>query len=333
MKNVLGKPNFDPETKRDVGYPSFPVGKFKVPVNVEAAKANGVGTANDTLVNEIRFEIPESKLQGGLVRSDFIILNIIASNAANGWKRPIYFTSPYGELGFGQYLRKDGLAYRLVPVQTKSPQINWTTDVALRELRLGGTQIRDNNTDVLYNNLMTKYLFGGADKKGMYFDEENRRHILNIRALYAEAAGNMADAGKKAEALNLLDKVEKGIHTDNLPYAMTSRYNSHNQTTLLYLEACYKAGKLDLAEKVRTALRKDLEQQRAYYEYIRESRPELFGGYERSEAPINEIMLEALSRVEQRYAPQTGTKPTTEGPTTITNPARPDTTTSLDTNR
>ena len=51
----------------------------------------------------------------------------------------------------------------------------------------------------------------------MYFDEENRRHILNLRALYGEAAGNLADAGRKEDALRLLDKVEKGIDPKNLP--------------------------------------------------------------------------------------------------------------------
>lgn len=333
MKNVLGKPNLDKETGRDVGYGSFPVGKFKVPVDEAAVRANGVVNPTDTVLKELRFEIPQNKLQSGLVRSDFIILNIIATNAAHGWKRPIYFTSPFGELGFGQFLRKDGLSYRLVPIQTKAPQANWITDQALREMRLGGTQIRDNNMEVMYNNLMNKYAFGGAERKDMYFDEENRRHILNLRALYAEAAGNYADAGKKQEALNLIDKVEKGISTGSLPYAMTSRYNSHNQTALLYLEACYKAGKMDLAEKIRTELRKDLEQQQKYYQYIQVSHPKLYGGYERSEAPINEIMLEALKLVEQKYVPEKVAKPATEGPTSITNPARIDTNGKKDSNK
>src|SRR4029079_14036888 len=115
--------------------------------------------------------------------------------------------------------------------------------------------------DFMYNNLMTKYAFGGADKNGVYFDEENRRHILNIREIYGEAAGNMADLGRKEEAQKLIDKCEAGINPNNLPYAMVSRYNGHNQTGLLYLEACYKSGKTELAEKVRVAIRKDLEQQ------------------------------------------------------------------------
>ncbi|MBC7872790.1 MAG: hypothetical protein H7Y01_02275, partial [Ferruginibacter sp.] len=102
------------------------------------------------------------------------------------------------------------------------------------------------------------------------------------------------------------------------------RYNSHNQTGLLYLEACYKSGKAELEEKIRLSLHKDLEQQQQYYNYIRDSRPEFYGGFERSEAPINEIMLEVLSLIEKKYAPQVQTKTTTEGPTTITNSLKPD---------
>jgi hypothetical protein len=334
MKNVLGKVNKDKKTGRDVGFGSFPVAKFKVPVNVEMARKYGVVNATDSVLSEIKFEIPQKKLDAGLVRSDFIILNFIASNAANGWKRPIYFTSPFGELGFSQYLRKDGLSYRLVPVETKHPELNWVTDQTLVQLRFGGTQIGDNNTDTMYRNLLTKYEFGGANKKGVYFDEENRRHILNLRSLFAEAAGNMADAGKKEEAQKLIDKVEKGIDPANMPYALVSRYNSHNQTALVYLEACYKAGKAELAEKVRLAIRKDLEQQKNYYEYIKNSRPEFYGGYERSEAPINEIMLQVLEQVEKKYAPQVQTKTPTEGnKPTIINQANKDSGVKKDTNK
>jgi hypothetical protein len=321
MKNVLGKVNRDEETKRDVGFGSFPTARFSVPVDVDLVKKNGTVNPTDSVLSEIKFEIPQNKLNEGLIRSDLIILNIIASTA---WKRPIYFTSAFGELGFGQYLRKDGLAYRLVPIESKNPQANWVTEQALRQVGLSGTQIRDNNTDFMYNNLMTKYAFGGANNKNVYFDEENRRHILNIRSLYSEAAGSMADLGRKDEAQKLIDKCEAGINPANLPYAMTSRYNGHNQTGLVYLEACYKAGKTELAEKIRVAIRKDLEQQARYYNYIKESRPELFGGFERSEAPINERMLMVLDTLEKKYAPQTQVKTNPEGPTTIINTTKPD---------
>ena len=152
----------------------------------------------------------------------------------------------------------------------------------------------------MYNNLMERFAFGGANKKGVYFDEENRRHLLNIRSVYAEAAGNMADNGKKDKAQKLLDKVEAGIDPDNLPYAMVSRFSSHNQTGLLYLEACYKAGKTDLAEKVRLIMRKDLEQQKKYYDYLKNNRPELYGGtLEGTEVFINETLLMALVQLKK----------------------------------
>ncbi len=323
MKNVLGKPYIDEETKRDVGLGSFPVARFRVPVDTALLRKNGTANATDSIFSEMLFEIPDYKLKAALLRSDLVILNIIASNK---WKRPIYFTYPIGELGFGDYLRKDGLAYRLVPVKNKFPQSNWVTDQTMRQMRVGGTQIRDNNSDFMYHNMMNKFAFGGADKKGVYFDEENRRHILNIRALYAEAAGNLADQGRKADAQKLLEKCEANIHSNNMPYAMASRYNNHNQTSLLYLEAFYKAGKMDVAEKIRQAIRKDLEQQRKYYNYIKDKRPELFGGYERSEAPLNDILLQVLEAIEQKYVPNIKAKTTTELPATITNSVKPDST-------
>jgi len=198
---------------------------------------------------------------------------------------------------------------------------------------LGGTQIRDNNSDFMYANLTTKFEFGGANKAGTYFDEENRRHLLNLRALYGEAAGNMADAGRKEEAAKLLDKCEANMLPEEMPYAMTSRYNSHNQTALIYLEAAYKAGKMDLAEKVRADLRNDLSQQKKYYEYIKINKPELFKRFERSEYPINEAMIEVLDAVERKYMPKKNETAPTEGPKTIINSPKTDSANKKDTSR
>ena len=332
MKNVLGKPNYDPETGRDVGYGAFPVAKFKVPVDTSLVRTNGTVNANDLVVPEMRFEIPQNKLQDGLMRSDFMILNFIASNQ---WRRPIYFTSPYGELGFSQYLRKDGLSYRLVPVLSKSPQANWTVHNSMRQVGLGGTQIKDNNDAVIFNNLMTKFAFGAVAGKTVYFDEENRRHLLGLRSLYAEAAGNLADEGRLDEAGKLLEKCNAGLDPKNLPYALVSRYGSHNQTSIIFMEACYKAGKKDMAEQYGKAIRKDLEQQRAYYISMNNGQKPIINQYGSSEdnSPlfqslvteyqINEALMVVLDEVEKRYAPEKQPKATEIPNPTIENPARP----------
>lgn len=339
MKNVIGKPSLDPETGRDVGSGTYPVVKFRIPVDTNLVRSNGTVNPGDEVLSELRIDLPKDKTtanRSGMTRNDLIILNILASNK---WKRPIYFTSPYNELGFGQYLRKDGLSYRLVPVMPKGSQQNWLVHRTLREVGLGGTSIRDNNDSVIYGNLMNKFRFGGANLKNIYFDEENRRHLLNIRGLYGEAAGNLADAGRIDEAKKLIEKIEEGILSDNLPYAMVSRYGSHNQNAIQFLEACYKADKKDVAEKVRLALRKDLEQQKAYYIAMnggnlpdltrlgQDNNTSMFRAMI-TEYQINEALLVVLDEVEKRYAPEKQSKQSgaeNQAPP-VENKAKPDST-------
>ena len=131
----------------------FPTKKVSVPVDESVVRSNGTVNAKDTVLSAIQFEIPRQ----ALYKNDAAILNIIA---ANKWKRPIYFTSPYGELGFQNYLRQDGLTYRLVPVAKNDVNLDWAKDV-----------------------MMNKFRFGGADKTGVYYDEENRRH-LNLSLIH-----------------------------------------------------------------------------------------------------------------------------------------------------
>jgi hypothetical protein len=295
MKNYVGSD--DPsrmDNSRGEALNMLPINKVVVPVDRATVLQNGTANPEDSIFTDFGFELPER----GLMKNELIILNIIASNK---WKRPIYFTSPYGELGFGPFLRKEGLAYRLVPVKPAYSQMNWVTDQAMRSNGLGGTPIRDNNLAVIYTNLMEKYRFGGASINGMYFDEENRRHMLNIREIYAEAAGNLADAGKMTEAKALMGKIEKEIPATALPYAMVSRYNSHNQTALIYLEACYKAGMKELAAQVGTAIKTDLEQQEKYYKYISAKRPKAYPQFQGAEEPINERLLLVLAEIETKY--------------------------------
>jgi hypothetical protein len=319
MKNYIGSDDPDKmDNSRGEPLNSFPVTKISVPVDRDFVIKNKTVNPGDSIVKELRFELPQRALQ----KNDLAILNILASN---NWRRPIYFTSPFDNLGFGAYLRKDGLTYRLVPVITRDPRDKWVFEQTMNQLEkeigqnLAARQIWDNNDDLMFKNLFEKFEFGGANKRGTYFDEENRRHLLNIRSAFGEAAGNLADEGDTTKARKLIDKAEAGLLPESFPYALVSRYNNHNQTGLVYLEACYKAGKKDVAEKVRQALRKDLEQQKKYYEYLRTEKPEFFSGsIQGSEMPFNDINLRVLDAIEKQYAPETQPKVNT-----IENPKPP----------
>ena len=111
---------------------------------------------------------------------------------------------------------------------------------------------------------MKKFAFGNANIKGVYFDEENRRHLLNIRQAYAtlQAALQMR---VKEKAKQLLEKCDKGMDHSNMPYAMVSRFNQHNVVGVSMMDAAYKADYKELGDKIERELKRDIEQQLSYY--------------------------------------------------------------------
>jgi hypothetical protein len=258
---------------------SFPVKHFMIPVDSTNPTAFNLNP-QDTLLPFMNIDLSDGKSY--LTLDEVTMLNIIA---ANNWKRPIYFTSPHSDLGFGQYLRKDGLAYRLVPAKNVNPRGRWL------------------NTDWVAANLLNKTTAGGAEKDNIYFDEENRRHLLSLRSLYAESAGDLADKNRKEDAVKILGKSESLINPKSMPYAMVSRFNQHNQVAMLYLESAYKAGDMQLADKLKTAIRKDMTEQKAYYDYLRNEKEDFFEGL-MEEARDNEELLGVLDNIEKTYSQQ-----------------------------
>ncbi len=231
MKNYVG----NDANKDDRGYTLYPAKKVSVPVNTNEVRANGTVNKDDSVVTAVNFEIPKNALYKG----DLAMLNIIA---ANKWQRPVYFTMPYGELGFGSYLRRDGLSYRLVPVENSNV-----------------------NTDWMFDKVMNKFGFGNANIFNVYYDEENRRHLNIIRRADAELALDLAFKNRKEDARKVLDKTDNMMLQSNFPYGMVSRNNEQNRISLMFLEACYRAEDKALAAKVSKSIKTDLQQQVKYY--------------------------------------------------------------------
>ena len=84
LKNYVGSD--DPAKLEDrgggEGVNTFPVRKMSVPVDKALVLKNGTVNPKDSVVSEVRFEIPKS----ALMKNDLAVLNIIA---ANKWSRPI----------------------------------------------------------------------------------------------------------------------------------------------------------------------------------------------------------------------------------------------------
>jgi hypothetical protein len=274
MKNWAGSD--DPSKMVDRGgddrYNTYPVHKVSVPVDTSLVRRNGTVNPDDSAVSEVRFDIPNRNV---IMKNDLAMLNIIA---ANKWRRPIYFTMPYDQLGFGNFIRKDGLAYRLVPVENSNVNTNWMYNLVMDPKRWG---------------------FGNANLPGVYFDEENRRHLNDIRRADTELAFDLIFKNKKDSAKNVLERTDKMMLQENFPYGSTSRTNDNNKISMGFLEACYRADDQQLAAKVLASVKKDLQQQSRYYDALSGDKADNMEFEKRTNASL----LQQLAQLEKAYTP------------------------------
>jgi hypothetical protein len=243
LKDVVGSddPRFTVPTEGGQTLNVMPVKKVSIPVDADLVRRNGTVEPGDSVVTSLLLDIKKTYL----FKNDLAVLALIA---ANKWQRPIYFTSlqEVDDLGLAPYVRMEGLSYRLVPVAQK-----------------------DVNNDKSFRNIMEKFGYGNAATNGVYFDEENRRHLNSIRASHAILAMNLVDGGKIDSAKKILHKYDSEVNIQNVPYGMTSnRGNQHNRVSMSFLYACYRAGDQELAKKVSASVKRDLEQQMRYYRLL-----------------------------------------------------------------
>lgn len=184
--------------KKQVDY--IPTKKFKVSVNKEQVLKNGTVTKDraDRIVDNLEWTINKNYI----MKNDLIILDILA---ANDWERPVYFAITTGMdsyLGLTDYFQLEGLAYRLVPYKAVSYD----------------GQTGEINTDIMHDNLMNKFRWGGMDESDIYMNENNRRMCMNFRNNFARLATEYVRTGEKEKAVEVLDECVARIPEDNVPY-------------------------------------------------------------------------------------------------------------------
>jgi hypothetical protein len=218
----------------------IPTHKFTLPVDSAAARSTGAVHPGDSVLSQLQIDIPDQRRY--LLKNDLAMLAVIAGSK---WKRPICFTSPQDlqNLGLDKYVRLRGMTYQLVPIE--------------------GSNV---DNDAAYKTIMEKFAYGNANVPGVYYDEENRRHLNSIKFTHAQVAMSLAMAGKKDSARRVLEQYDHHVLESNMPYGMTSNQgNLHDYFSFDFLQACYMAGDLPLAKKVAASLKKDLTQQMRYY--------------------------------------------------------------------
>jgi len=170
---------------------------------------DGLVSAADTarITNELKFTFPKN----AAYKDDLAVLNIIASMASDGWKRPIYFGGGLpgdNYAGLDEYLKLEGVVYRLMPYKYLD---------STKQSKTGDKGFVD--VEKSYDLFMNKYQWGGSERKDVYFDEKNR---LMFQAYRINASLRVADElnsrGRKDDAIKLLDKVDSNLSQSAYPY-------------------------------------------------------------------------------------------------------------------
>ena len=218
----------------------MPTKNFFVPTpNKQELIARGLINAADSarVITDMKFSYPK----GTAYKSDLAILNIIAAVANDGWKRPLYFDAglrqgDYG--GTGDYMRMEGLVYRLMPFKIVDSQ------------KVNPQVLGSINTDKGYDMFMNKFIWGGADRNDVYFDEPNRHEFVTYRMDASFLANQLVAEGKKDKAIAVLDKVMKGITEHSYPYDYTGYFLASSY---------YRAGAIDKANALTNKIVKNAE--------------------------------------------------------------------------
>ncbi len=245
--------NDDADHKLEMGggvsYNYFPTKNMSVPVDSATVVNNG--TVPKALVNRIVKSIDWTMTGNYVQKNHLMVLDLLAHN---DWKRPVYFaaTAPAKSyLNLAPYLQLEGLAYRLVPIKQNPEQQQ-------PEGRI--------NTEVMYDNIMNKFKWGGMDKPGVFLDNVFISSCaLNIRQRCGALANALIEEGKKDKAIKVLDKCLQVTPQENVPYDVTMY-----AITMGY----YQAGALDKASALSKKLFTNYESNiRYYYSFDRKEIP------------------------------------------------------------
>ena len=140
-----------------------------------------------------------------LYGADIAVLDILFTNAANGWTRPVYFAvtvSPDGRLNLENYLQLEGQASRVVPLRHEELLGRVDAAVALQRLKT--------------------FKFTNLDDPDVYYDANIRRMVDNYRSIFGHIALEAIRVGLTSEGVALLDTLMTSIPLDVIPASVSS---------------------------------------------------------------------------------------------------------------
>ena len=186
----------------------------------------------------VQYITPKLSLsQAGRQYADIGGLSVLDLLASNNWERPIYWaiTSPRNAFnGMTASMVQTGMASQLLPLEPRTDSTGRTLDYGI------------GNLDRMYETVMTKFRWCGADKPGTYFDENARGIVSTLRnQIFTPLALGYLERGDKAKAQTVLRKCMSVILEENVPYETSALY---------FADALYRADMKKEADHVLQAI-------------------------------------------------------------------------------
>ena len=153
------------------------------------------------------FTTPDGN-QTGLRVQDILLEHIIR---ANNWERPVYIAMTVSEknkLGLHEYLRTDGLAFKLVPFSNRYLAV-----------------------ELLTSNIIDVFRYRGYNDPDVYFDRTQKDMLQNLRVAFFNASNFYSTNQMVDEAARLLGEMEQRIPADLIPFP---DYRTRLQIAQLY---------------------------------------------------------------------------------------------------
>lgn len=223
-------------TSEDINY--IPTRNFLYPVDSNNVVTSGLLKPHQLkkMLKELRWTVRKNYI----FKSELAILDLLNQTK---WKRPIYFAITTGGdayLNLDDYFRLDGLAYRLTPIKSENTdgQTGWI------------------DTDILYDKLMNKFVWGNIDKEHVYLDENNLRMTMNFRNLFARLANALINEGKRDSAIKVLDRCMQIMPEKTVP---------HNVFSIGLIENYYRVGEKKKAQNILLSMKNMTEQELTYF--------------------------------------------------------------------
>lgn len=185
----------------------FPAKQFYLPIDKDKVIAEGVVAEKDSarIIDQLNFDYSKDRF---IRKNKLMMLDLLATS---NWERPIYVAvtvpSEY-HIGLSQHFQVTGLAYQITPLQTKNNSI------------YGG--LGEINTEVMYDNMMNKFMYGGLNTPDVYLEENTLRMSTNYRMNFVRLAGALYKEGKIDKAKSVIDKSFEEIPSYNVPYSVMS---------------------------------------------------------------------------------------------------------------